>query len=98
MHRCISNPALHTHTQTLTKTNQTKTKQTQLVGRRRALQLLGAAMPLDAEQAEAVGFADKVGEEGEDLEHAVFRLLLTSFLRHTTGKCLHAIDSCLDLM
>jgi len=59
---------------------------------------MGAAMPLDAEQAEAVGFADFVGEEGEDLEHAAFRLLLTSFLRHTTGKCLDAIDSCLDLM
>ena len=55
----------------------------QLVGRRKALQLLGAALPLDAAQAEAAGFADLVCEEGEELEHATWRLL-HPFLRHTT--------------
>lgn len=40
-------------------------------------------MPLDAAQAEAAGFADLVCEEGEELEHATWRLL-HPFLRHTT--------------
>lgn len=54
-----------------------------LVGRRRALQLLGGALPLDAAAAEEAGFVDLVCEEGEDLEHAAWRLLYP-FLRHTT--------------
>lgn len=60
-----------------------QTPHPQLVGRRKALQLLGAALPLDAAQAEAAGFADLVCEEGEELEHATWRLL-HPFLRHTT--------------
>jgi enoyl-CoA hydratase/carnithine racemase len=52
-------------------------------------------MPLDAERAQAMGFADFVCEEGEDLEHAAWRLLLTSFLRHTTGAFPARMDACM---
>lgn len=54
-----------------------------LVGRRRALQLLGAAVPLDAEGALEAGFVDLLCEDGEELQHAAWRLL-APFLRHTT--------------
>jgi len=61
------------------------TQQPQLVGRQKALHLLGAAQPLDPATALEMGLVDKVCDEEIDVHLAAWEFL-APFLRHTTGR------------